>query len=420
MGSVLDVVIGLAVVFLLFSVLCSAIQESIAWALDLRARTLQAGIVALLDHPDAKTLAHDLFDHGIMKGLAACAVPPAGGSGRLQVPSYVPAHLFVSALLGVLRGKAGAPALPAENPWTTLRARVAAVEASVDPVRSALLALLDGDGAETTRHALDLAARLGAPEVAAARDAVRAALEGMPPSDAWKALVAFLEADKAQARAAALDLGYQVLRARGASSALAELRAALAQDAWAKEALLPQLDASVADVAEARARLERWFDDAMQRVSGVYKRKSQLVIGLVALGLCFACNVDSLQIARTLINDAPQRAALVAVAERLAPLPAETPETPRPPDIGHAAETLAKTKGEIEGLSLPIGWHAGAHPPWKLEAWLAWVGKLLGLLCSVIAISLGAPFWFETLNKFVNIRAAGKPPASTAGTARPQ
>ena len=35
-----------------------------------------------------------------------------------------------------------------------------------------------------------------------------------------------------------------------------------------------------------------------------------------------------------------------------------------------------------------------------------WVGWLL----TAIAVSLGAPFWFDTLSKFINIRAAGTKP----------
>jgi hypothetical protein len=36
--------------------------------------------------------------------------------------------------------------------------------------------------------------------------------------------------------------------------------------------------------------------------------------------------------------------------------------------------------------------------------------KILGLLVTVLAISLGAPFWFDLLNRLVNLRSTGKPP----------
>jgi hypothetical protein len=36
--------------------------------------------------------------------------------------------------------------------------------------------------------------------------------------------------------------------------------------------------------------------------------------------------------------------------------------------------------------------------------------KILGILLTAIAASLGAPFWFDLLNRFVSIRSTGKAP----------
>ena len=35
------------------------------------------------------------------------------------------------------------------------------------------------------------------------------------------------------------------------------------------------------------------------------------------------------------------------------------------------------------------------------------VGHLFGWILSIAAVSLGAPFWFDTLSRFVNLRGAG-------------
>jgi hypothetical protein len=35
--------------------------------------------------------------------------------------------------------------------------------------------------------------------------------------------------------------------------------------------------------------------------------------------------------------------------------------------------------------------------------------KLLGLLLTALAIALGAPFWFDLLNKFIVLRSSVKP-----------
>jgi hypothetical protein len=34
-------------------------------------------------------------------------------------------------------------------------------------------------------------------------------------------------------------------------------------------------------------------------------------------------------------------------------------------------------------------------------------------LLTAVAVSLGAPFWFDVLNKFIAFRSSGKPPEKT-------
>ncbi len=50
------------------------------------------------------------------------------------------------------------------------------------------------------------------------------------------------------------------------------------------------------------------------------------------------------------------------------------------------------------------------------SSWLMWLipQHLAGWILSAIAVSLGAPFWFDTLNRFTNIRSTGKSPAKKA------
>jgi hypothetical protein len=60
-------------------------------------------------------------------------------------------------------------------------------------------------------------------------------------------------------------------------------------------------------------------------------------------------------------------------------------------------------------VSLPIGW---ADFRWKglNQTALDILSWLPGWLITALAVSLGAPFWFDLLNKFINIRGAGKAP----------
>ena len=44
--------------------------------------------------------------------------------------------------------------------------------------------------------------------------------------------------------------------------------------------------------------------------------------------------------------------------------------------------------------------------------------KLFGLLLTVGAIQLGAPFWFDLLGKIVRVRGTGAPPPTTDAVRR--
>jgi hypothetical protein len=72
------------------------------------------------------------------------------------------------------------------------------------------------------------------------------------------------------------------------------------------------------------------------------------------------------------------------------------------------------------GRSLFAGWTFS--PPSAPKTANEWWLKAAGLALTMIAVSQGAPFWFELLNKFINLRAAGpkpKPVESPEGKAPP-
>jgi hypothetical protein len=70
---------------------------------------------------------------------------------------------------------------------------------------------------------------------------------------------------------------------------------------------------------------------------------------------------------------------------------------------------LADLRSEISTLRLPIGW---SRQQLYLSA-TGWIFKILGLLLTTLMISLGAPFFFDLLNKLAFVRWAVKPHAST-------
>jgi hypothetical protein len=152
------------------------------------------------------------------------------------------------------------------------------------------------------------------------------------------------------------------------------------------------------DLDQFRARAEKWFDDSMDRVGGWYKRWSQVVTIVIALVVAVGLNASALRITDRLYNDEAVRTAVVSGAEGAAQS-GKSPEA-----TGEAAQEAV---GKLETLKLPIFW-ADGNLPW--ESWQAAGESLLGWLITALAISLGAPFWFDALGKISQLRAAGKKP----------
>jgi hypothetical protein len=160
---------------------------------------------------------------------------------------------------------------------------------------------------------------------------------------------------------------------------------------------------SVDEDAEAfRAGIERWFDRGMERVSGWYKRRTQWILWIIGGALAVGVNVNALSVADTLWRDAAVRDALVASVESgdAGPDDASTEASPI---------TADDALDRLEASDLPIGWSGGNGP----DDWGNAPASIAGWLLTAAAVSLGAPFWFDVLNKAANLRSAGKKPAST-------
>jgi hypothetical protein len=174
------------------------------------------------------------------------------------------------------------------------------------------------------------------------------------------------------------------------------------------------LDQSRGDLDALREILQNWYDTAMDRVSGLYRRSTQWILLWIGLAMALALNVDILNIARYLYRDDAARAALVARAGTAATDPA------------FLQRQYGEVRRDLEALDLPVGWSDvhlvlpwrarpvshGAGLPATMEApgwWTPVFSPLLGWFLTALATTLGAPFWFDLLNKVMVVRATVKP-----------
>ena len=274
----IDVALGLIWLYLLLSVLASAVQEWIAVVLALRSRNLRAGIRTLL----GADYAGRVYAHPLVINLA---------KGK-RLPSYLSPETLSSVLLALLAKDAGGTA--------ELRHMLATISPG-HPLKDVLEALID------------------------------------------------------EGEDAALRLHH---------------------------------------------RLAGWFDEAMDRITGWYKRRATLLIFALAAALTVATNASTIHVAEELWRNAALRTAIAAQAA-----------------AASAADAAAVRSDALEQLgTLPIGWQAAP------DGVTGWLETLLGWLMTIAAVSLGAPFWFDLLATIARLRGAGAttpPPRRTIGVGDP-
>jgi len=214
----------------------------------------------------------------------------------------------------------------------------------------------------------------------------------------------------------------------GSATIMEEIKTAvngLPDDSELKRVLRVLLQQAGNDFSKFSIGIETWFNESMERVSGWYKRKSQLIILFLAILVTGLTNADTIQIVKNLSSDSVIRTAVAAQAQQWvkdhpqvasghtigSATPGNTVSSvgaeggTSPPQALRATspspkETMTNSLSELQQLGIQLGWHT---MPEKKE----WATKVIGLLLTVFAVSLGAPFWFDLLNRISRIRSTG-------------
>jgi hypothetical protein len=301
-STVLEVAIGLAGVYAMVSLVCTAANELLSSIGVWRAKTLAEGIRNLL----GESTAREFYEHPLILGLYR----------KGKMPSYIPSRTFALALMDLM-----------------------------------------------------MSARSGRPETI---DEIRRTVDASSVSAGLKRVMSILIED-----------------ARNTIATGRQLQTAGIVDTQ-------KLETAVNHVHE---NVEVWFNNSMERVAGWYKRKTQAAILVLAVVFTVALNVDTILIINRLSYDAALRQVLVAQAEKLVADSARDPA---------ADSAIGARVARLQATGLPLGW--GQDVPRSERDFWWYLTKLFGLLLTAGAASLGAPFWFDVLNKIITVRSAGKAP----------
>jgi hypothetical protein len=456
-SPILDVTIGLVFIFLLYSLLATSVKEAIATALGLRGKMLRKGIVEsmLSDTPSygrwtsivvgiwntiretfyvligkrltgKEKIGDRFYNHPLIKNYGASRLYP--------LPSYIPAANFSTVLLEILQKDF-------EDKIT--------------------------DIAEWKRQ-----------------------LSGSAP-----------------------DIN-QVIDELIHSSEIIKIKTLLSYYSWLYESgrplpgviidkdtcdiLLMNLQKSAYDVQLFTSKLEIWFNESMDRVSGWYKRQVQVILFIIGIVMAVMFNVDTIEIAGKLSTDKDARDKIVELAVKEADRYKDESRLKEPETspvvrdsimaqyqyhmrlakntidsgIRNSNEILAvgwgnygkddlvflktlysktwigffyiadsgKIMETVRGLAMDLYkkqpgdaskpdtvklnpgkitdsvFYSFQYENYPVHVKTAYVWyclktqrkKWLGFLITAFAICLGAPFWFDLLNKLIRLRSAGK------------
>jgi len=291
MNGILNVAIGLAMTFGTVSLVTSAIAEAFASLLNLRSKTLLAGIKQLLNDPKANGLALAIYQHAAVNPLGSGAVPADSKAWQATEGTYKEVSALVGKMPSYVDSKGFASAL------------IDAIQNRQQP--SGFI-----------------------PDVTQAIGEIK--------SPQLKAIIGGLNERAGQ------------------------------------------------NIDQLHDKIANWFDASMDRLSGDYKRKSQWMSLLIAAFLVVFLDVDALSIARHVYVDP-------ALVQHVATKTGESPD-------------MVFSEWST---TFPFGWDG------FLKAWsgnglpLTVLTTLPGWILTIAATLFGAPFWFDTLQRFVQIRGTG-------------
>jgi hypothetical protein len=181
-------------------------------------------------------------------------------------------------------------------------------------------------------------------------------------------------------------------------------------------------------------KVDQWFVQVMDRVSGWYKRTTRYWLLGVGMGIAVLFNADTISIYQALSRDAALRNSLNATAlsftsdnsgRPVAAAPAlpigavapvtSLPNTVQPTHTGGTGTRIDLARVDSHTSALGLGW-SNMHFD-QMDIFMV-LEKIVGWFVTALAISLGAGFWFDALRRLVNINTTSSAPAVAAPVAK--
>ncbi|NIJ52761.1 hypothetical protein [Dyadobacter arcticus] len=170
------------------------------------------------------------------------------------------------------------------------------------------------------------------------------------------------------------------------------------------------------DLVKFKILLGNWYNDTMERASGWFKQTTQAILIIIGAGLAIGFNVDTIAIIKKLSKDTEAREQLVKMAvdfnqnnQGFRQTQGVADNAVSPQMLNARLDSLMAIKNTLK-TDIDNAQNILSSP--RTKEW-----NFFGYVLTILALSLGAPFWFDLLNKLVKLRTSNSSSANTEGGA---
>jgi hypothetical protein len=432
----LNVLLGLFLAWSLLSLSSMQIQEWIAGRLKWRSRMLEKALGKLMTD---STLLDQFYNHPLIRSLYS-------GKEMGDKPSYIPANQFSQAMIDILSAIGTEASLFQQQLYILYGETQRLTKKKRSEVRGRISLMLG-----MVRKAL--VSEMGEDACNEILDTIKTDLLTMGQDipklqSSIDSLFDAIRIQRQQINDALVKMSFKanasedetMNRIRAGVTALSVTQPQLKQTMYAIMNGMPKsIWQKENELDLVRTNIEEWFNNAMNRLTGWYKRRCLLTTLIAGILLAGIVNVDSINLVGRLWKEPDLRVAILGNIESIL-----TQNNTTVLDVGQ----LSSIQQQFSAITLPVGWLGSPIPEGNNQASTpfqvctlfpqqenqiygaviagqcypiinaprvadptGWLLKLAGILISGVAASPGASFWFDILKKIINVRLSGiKPP----------
>lgn len=411
----LEVIIGLVFTYLLLSLLVTTLNELMASWRGWRGHFLEEGLKKILEWKNDRTVFANFKDNAMYQQLEN----DGKVVGRIsKAPSYLSSESFVNILFKALRGNLTTKDLINQLPQNS-KIRVALQDLKGEAKETLAIFRLQVNNLHD-----ELQVILNNREDRETN--VEALINSLPAGSNLQDVVwSFWKESngKVDIFQVKVDTWYKELIAvLDGKPNVRNILNQMPENGQLRKVLEQLWEDSHEDIDTFKSSVQGWYNELMERASGWYKKHIQLVTFLFGLVIAVALNADTFSIYERLSTNSSARQEVVRLAtdyvnksEQTVAEP--TMRAPSAQEITAKIDNLLKNDIDEARNPLGLGWRTYREDFAFLDqdVW-DWLQRIAGWLVTALAISLGAPFWFDLLKKFVRVRGSGDLPAGSNST----